>query len=498
MIPKNIVIVGGGTAGWMSACLLANKWQKHAVTITLVESNKIGTIGVGEGSTPFLRQFFQTLNITENEWMPACDATYKCGIDFPNWCNDQSPQTYFHPFYSEIDGSVINNFFKHCQERREGYNTQCLPDDYFITSYLAKLNKAPHTKNNETLGVDYGYHFDAVKLGNFLASHAKNIGVIRIQDKVVAVQQSEQGIGSIETQKSGTLNGDLFVDCSGFSGLLIQQTLGESLINYQKFLPNNRAVAIATAHCEDTPIGCCTISKGLTNGWMWSIPLQSRVGNGYVYSDNYISPAQAETELREQLNEHESPALHLQWTPGRISNHWKQNCLAVGLSQGFLEPLEAPMLNLVQQTCEAFIEYIEKDDVLEKKQNAFNAMINRFIDGTRDYLQTHYALTNRDDSDYWIDNRNNKNRSPALQTIIDGWKAPETFESALVKYYDELVYGKTSWYCIFSGMGYFNAHHKGINEASEKQLADVKAHCEQLTKKFINQSNALKSMHESN
>lgn len=491
MIPNQIVILGGGTAGWMCATLMANRWNKRGVNITLVESSKIGTIGVGEGSTPFLRQFFSTLGISEKDWMPECDATYKCGIAFPNWTGKNTPQSYFHPFYSEVDSPIVNDFFASCQQRRQGFDSPCLPDDYFVTAYLAATNKSPYTASNQTLGVDYGYHFDAEKLGQFLAKHAKKLGVKHIQDQVCTIQQCEAGIESLQTEKHGILHADLFVDCSGLKGVLIQQTLGEELLDYQNYLPNNRAVAIATNHNPNTQTGSYTLSKALENGWVWAIPLQSRIGNGYVYSSHYLSEQQAEQRLREELDEQQAAALHLRWTPGRINQHWKGNCLAIGLSQGFLEPLEAPMLNQTQQSCEAFIEYCEKDGDMQQKQAQFNQTINRLIDGTRDYLQAHYALNSRSDSQYWLDNRNNDHRSEALNTILNGWINTGSFESALAQHSDQLVYAKTSWYCILAGMGCFQPASKSSLRLTQKKHGRAQQHCQQLAAGFVDQSNFL-------
>ncbi|MCF2948939.1 tryptophan 7-halogenase [Paraglaciecola aquimarina] len=484
MIPKQIVIVGGGTAGWMAATLMANRWSKHGASITLVESSKIGTIGVGEGSTPFLRQFFQTLNISEKQWMAKCDATYKCGIAFPNWCNTNEAESYFHPFYGEIDSPLVKDFFNNCQYRREGFDIPTLPDDYFINAYLAQQNKSPKTTNLQYQGIDYGYHFDADKLGSFLASHAKKLGVKQIQDQVVDIKTNTLGIESIITQQKGEISGDLFVDCSGLKGILIQQTLKEELIDYQKYIPNNRAVAIGTNHKEPSKFGTYTLSKGLKNGWMWSIPLSSRIGNGYVYSSKYMSSEDAEKELREQLNEYDAPARHIKWSPGRISQHWKQNCLALGLSQGFLEPLEAPMLNLVQQTCESFIEFCEKPHDLVNNQQKFNQVINRLIDGTRDYLQAHYLLNSRSDSQYWIDNRNNTDMSSTLMAIVSGWKSQGSFDTALATISDNLVYGKTSWYCILSGMNYYHTPTKGSLRLAVKKHHNAKLRCQHIAVNF--------------
>ena len=205
----------------------------------------------------------------------------------------------------------------------------------------------------------------------------------------------------------------------------------------------------------------------------------------------YPMTARGANLLREELNEHDSPALHLKWTPGRINQHWKGNCLAVGLSQGFLEPLEAPMLNLVQQTSEAFIECCEKAGEVEHNRAYFNAMINRLSDRTRDYLQAHYALNSRNDSQYWIDNRNNNERSTTLRNIIAGWYSPGSFDASLAKHSDDLVYAKTSWYCLLAGMGCFDEAHRGKLRLAEKKLIRAQQQCQQLANRFVDQSAGL-------
>jgi hypothetical protein len=478
---SSILIVGGGTAGWMSACLMAHRWQSKHLSIKLVESTNIGTIGVGEGSTPFLRDFFEELGIKEKEWMPACDATYKCGIDFPAWNGSQAPASYFHPFYGEIDTPCVGDFFASCQQARNGFDTPTLPDDYFLNAYIAKQNKAPIHSTGKPTGIDYGYHFDAKKLGLFLAEHAKKIGVVHLQDDVVSVNTSSAGIAGINTKINGELLADIYIDCSGLKGLLIQQALGQSLLDYRPYLANNAAVAIATnlpneENVTQHALGTYTLSKALQHGWMWSIPLTSRVGNGYVYSKQHLSAESAEQALREQLNEFDAPALHLTWKPGRIEQHWFKNCVAIGLSQGFLEPLEAPMLNLVQQTCDSFIRSIENGDSDSDKAN-FNASINGLIDGTRDYLQAHYLLNTRMDSDYWVEARENKHVSTELKDVIGAWDNPGRFEDGLAKHAHKLAYGRTSWYCILAGMGRFKAPTKGEVAVSNNQHKKIQRYC---------------------
>ncbi|MDF2178539.1 tryptophan 7-halogenase [Aliiglaciecola sp. CAU 1673] len=451
-LPKHLVIVGGGTAGWMSANLFAHYWSRYDVRITLIESARIGTLGVGEGSTPFLKEFFQILGIEEQQWMPACNATFKCGIRFPGWTSGTG--SYFHPFYSDLDGKQAQEFFAQCNNRRAGHAIEVSPDPYFYATSLANRKKAPKTPTPGFDDFTYGYHFDAVLLARFLKQHATQHGVTHIDDIVQSVQLDKQGnIALLDTESHGPIRADFFVDCSGFEALLIQKTLGEDLVAYSDQLFCDRAVAIQSA-IDPGQIPCETLSMGLRHGWAWRIPLRNRFGNGYVYSSRFTDAEQAENELREMLGESalDAPALHLQWIPGRIAQHWKHNCLAVGLSQGFLEPLEAPMLFIIQRTILGFIEQYEQDSQRER----FNAGINNMIDGTRDYLQAHYKINSREDTPFWRACRDNPAMSETLQDILSAWKRSGNFDDTLAKHQQRLAYLKTSWYCLLAGKSYFN------------------------------------------
>lgn len=491
--PAQIIIVGGGTAGWMAANLLNNQLAKWRIKITLIESNNIATVGVGEGSTPYLKEFFDTLGIDESEWMPACNATYKCGIRFPGWSTVEHQTSYFHPFYSDLDGPFAAPFFEACNKKRHGQVEATNPDHYFFTQQLAICKKAPksHTRNDD---LNYGYHFDAALLGEYLKQNGIKNGVKHINDNVESVHLDKQGnIAILSTYESGPIRGDIFIDCSGFKGLLIQQTLNEKLIPYTDYLFCDSAVALPTPH-SNTGIAPETISKGMKAGWMWNIPLVSRYGNGYVFSSNYLSPEAAEQELRKTLNIEKSDekALHLNWTPGRISRHWKQNCVAIGLSQGFLEPLEAPMLFIIQRSIEGFIEHFVTGGFSDQFRDKFNQEINIIIDGTRDYLQAHYKLNSRSDSDFWRRCRDNPNMSTPLQDILRAWKTAENFDQVLAKHQTKLAYLKTSWYCLLAGHGYFK--HQINNPSQLVPQQDMTDTLKGLCDQYLDHQTYLKAM----
>lgn len=452
---KDILICGGGTAGWMAAHLMINAWPD--ARIRLIESDHIGIIGVGEGSTPMLKTFFEKVNIKESEWMPACNATYKVGINFVNWSERPDYQSYFHPFFSELDIKPAEPFFYNAKLQKAGVNAYAHPDHYFVTAEMARKFKAPKSTKYPDLDIDYGYHFDSGLLGAFLREKAIKSGLSHIVDDIESVNLDNLGrIQSVSTKCSGELKADLYVDCTGFRSLLLQQALAVPFNSYQENLFNDSAVTIATGIEHTLPVE--TKSTALSAGWAWRIPLTNRFGNGYVYSSRYITEQEAEDELKAHLNIKESETVevrHLKMKVGRVEQHWYKNCLAVGLSQGFIEPLEATALMLVQHTIEEFIE-INNDQTKDGliAQQEYNAQINKMMEGIRDYIVTHYVTNTRNDSLYWQDCRNAK-KSSNLTELLEAWDNNENFETTLNKLDHELVYLRPSWYVLLMGVGRF-------------------------------------------
>ena len=221
--PKKIIILGGGTAGWMAAALLSKKWTSHQVNISLIESETIGTIGVGEGSTPKMRKFFDSLDVSEKDWMPQCNATYKCGIRFPSWSTKAGYESYYHPFFSQHDDGSVRAFFQNSTLRSRNFNVYAHPDAFFISNFLAKNKFSPKPRPTTSYSTDYAYHFDASLMGSYLNILSQTQGVKRIVDTVYHVNQNDKGeITSVQTVNHDTLEADFFIDCTGFSGLLIE------------------------------------------------------------------------------------------------------------------------------------------------------------------------------------------------------------------------------------------------------------------------------------
>ncbi len=450
------VILGGGTAGWMAACLIAKQWPQHDVIV--VESPEIGIIGVGEGSTPQLKAFFDGLGIAEADWMPACNATYKTGISFHGWSDRPGFDRYFHPFQTQLDSFTAPQFFFHTRARRTGRDVWAHPDRFFLPAQLAAQRRAPVAPENFPFGIGYGYHFDAHLVGAFLRDHAKaRLGVAHLERTVAGVELTDNGEVSHLVAKDGAeIHGDFFLDCSGFRATIIQKALAEPFIPFADNLFNDRAVAMPTANDEGI-IPCETRATAMSAGWVWKIPLTNRAGNGYVYASSYKSADAAETELRTALGMLDSgvEARHLSMNVGRVERSWVKNCLAVGLSQGFIEPLEATALHIVQATVEGFIDAFDRGGMSAQFASEFNTKIARRYDGIRDYIVAHYRMNQRTDSDYWRDNAANQDLSDSLKALMTCWFTGGDLEAEVAEQDISRYYSALSWHCLFAGYGTF-------------------------------------------
>lgn len=480
---NDIVILGGGSAGWMTAMIMARAWAKKPIRITLLESAEVGIIGVGEGSTPALKNFFDIMNIPETEWMPACNATYKCGITFSGWSTRPGYESYYHPFPSMVDSHTLPMFIRNAQQRLAGEAVEAHPKHFFLSQRLAEKSLAPKAHHHFPFDTQYGYHFDAVLLGQFLKTKAVAMGVqhrvCHVQDVVLDARGNIQHLVS---DAGELLVADFFVDASGFAGVLSQKTLATPFVSYSNVLFNDAAVAIPTA--MESIIPSQTFATALRNGWAWKIPLTERFGNGYVYSSTFCSADNAERELREHLGlaDADVPVRHLKMKVGRVTQPWHRNCLAVGLAQGFIEPLEATALFLIQQTVAIFVELFEQGGFTDQYQASFNQRINDQFDGTRDYIVTHYKTSSRNDSDYWRANTADPDDvSESLRALYQCWKRGGNLAAEVKRQAIEKYYPVASWYCIFAGMGIFppvrssNAAAKSRLEL--QQLDDFIARC---------------------
>ena len=492
--PQNIVIVGGGSAGWMAAAFLVHGFAKHGTRITLIESSNIGTVGVGEGTVPLFKRFLQHLDISEQEFMSACNATFKLGINFPGWTNNEEFDTYFHPFHCAGYSQHNQRFFHNCNLRRNGQSASTDPGGFFFGAEMAEQRKAPTGPPPcDPDKVGYAYHFDAGLLADFLKKRSIGQGVVHIVDDVTEVVLKDDGdIDHLLTANSGELSADFFVDCTGFARKLIGAALNADVVSYKPRLFNDNAVVMRTPVPADSEVPPFTESRALKCGWAWRIPLVNRIGWGYVYSGDYTSNKDAETELRDLIGEEarDLPARHLKMQIGRVSEHWKNNCVAIGLSQGFIEPLEATALGLTQFSINMFARHYHKGEFQPTYRDYYNKIVNNAFDTTVDYIQMHYKLNTRDDTQYWRDCRANENISDTMRGVIAGWDRSSDDFNAVLKEHVKGSYPPYSWYCILSGMGRYAG-------GAERQSNDVANPYRDEVKRFYGHRQYLDSVNKS-
>ncbi|MYM24734.1 tryptophan 7-halogenase [Duganella sp. FT135W] len=477
--PKKIIIVGGGSAGWMTALMYGDALIKTGVEITVLESPSVGVIGVGEGSTPALKRYFDSLGIAEAEWMPECHATYKSGITFDGWSTKPGYESYFHQFATMVDNLTLPNFMESVHSRQRGAAIDARPNRYFLSSRLSDDCLAPIGAENFPFFTTYGYHFDATLLGQFLHKRAAALGVQHKVCHVTHAVMNERGdIAAVATQEGEQLAADFFIDCSGFSALLIGKTLETPFVSYADNLFNDSAIAMPSEIGDKIPTQ--TVSTAMQHGWAWKIPLTNRFGNGYVYSSSFVSADQAEHELRAKLGllESDTQARHLKMKLGRVTKHWNRNVLAVGLSQGFLEPLEATALYLTQMTAAIFLLFLEKGDLSEKAQDLYNQEIHDYFDGHRDYIVAHYKTNSRTDTPYWRANAENLSGvSDSLKHIFQTWIEGKDLVAEVRRQNIERFYPIGSWYALLAGMGTFPAIEGGVAGDTLAPLDDFMRRC---------------------
>lgn len=398
---RTVVIAGGGTAGWMTAAALS--WAfRGRVTIRLIESLEIGTVGVGEATIPHIRSFNRRLGIDEREFMARSQATFKLGIEFRNW--GRIGDAYIHPFgaYGSPIGGVD---FHHYWLKRRLAGDAAPISDYSLPIVAAYLNRfiPPAADRRSLLSTfSYAYQFDAGLYAAFLRRYAEQHGAVRTEGKIVDVGMYPEG-GTIQTvtlADGQVIDGDLFIDCSGFRGLLIEQTLHAGYEDWTRWLPCDSAVAVP---CETTgPWTPYTRATADEYGWRWRIPLQHRVGNGYVFCSRYIDAGTATEVLMRNL---EGPPLSqarlLRFVTGKRRKQWVGNCVAIGLSSGFLEPLESTSIHLIQQAITHLIELFPDRRFDPADAMEFNRVMDLEYERVRDFLILHYNATQRTDTAFW-------------------------------------------------------------------------------------------------
>ncbi len=444
---EKIVIVGGGTAGWIAAATIGNIFKNTNLAIELVESDDIGVIGVGEATIPPLITILNSLGIDLIDFIKETQASFKLGIKFENW--HTKGESYFHPF-GTVGRSIDGYDFFQCwlKSKAEGDNTPLMA--HSPESVLADKGKffLPfEAKNTPLERAFYALHLDSALAGKYLRKYAENLGVVRTEGMVEQVNQHEDETITSVTLKSGqVISGDFFIDCSGFKGLLIEQTLKAGYESWANYLPCNKAVTVQTRNTGST--SPYTVSSAQEAGWMWKIPLQHRTGNGYVFCDQYVTDEQATQTLLENVDgEVLTEPRVIPFTTGMRKKSWDKNCLSLGLAQGFVEPLESTAIHLVSKTIAFFIRMFPTKTINQTVIDEYNRRVRADYLEIRDFLVLHYCMTEREDSEFWQWCKNME-VPKSLQQKIDFFKAT----GGLIPGTEEL-FQPTSWYAVFNGMG---------------------------------------------
>jgi tryptophan halogenase len=450
---KNVVVVGGGTSGWMTAAYLAAAFGDR-LGVTLVESRNVPTIGVGEATFSTIRHFFDYLGLDEREWMPPCHATYKLAIRFENW---RAPGHHFyHPFerLRVVDGFPITDWWLH-RGTGERFDRDC-----FLTASLCDAKRAPRyldgtlfeqdfregtaerayrtTLTEQDTQFPYAYHFDAALLARYLADFGTARGVRRVLDDVVDVVLDQRGwISHVQTKEHGELAGDLFIDCTGFRGMLLNKALGVPFMSYQDALPNDSAVALRVpVDMAANGIRPCTTATAQDAGWIWTIPLFGRIGTGYVYARDYCTPDEAEQTLRDFVGPaaEDLAANHIRMRIGRSERSWVNNCVAIGLSSGFVEPLESTGIFFIQNAIEQLVKHFPTERWDDRLRHSYNRQVANVMDGVREFLVVHYYAAAREDNQYWKDTKSRPLPDP-LAERIEQWQARLPDSETVFPYY---------------------------------------------------------------
>jgi tryptophan halogenase len=445
---RTIAIIGGGTAGWMAAAALARVLGRNAVAITLVESEEIGTIGVGEATIPPIQAFNALLGIDETEFVRATKGSFKLGIEFLDWW--RTGHRYFHPFgvYGHDFGAIPFEGLWH-RLRQSG---QAGPlDHYSICAMGAAAGRFARPQpggNNPLTHIGYAYHFDAGLYAALLRRHAEAGGVTRREGRVVDVRRdAERGhVEAVQLADGTSIEADLYIDCSGFRGLLIADALGVGFQDWGQWLPNDRAVTMPSANSgPPTPF---TRSTAHGAGWQWRIPLQHRTGNGHVYSSRHLSDDEATSVLLSHLDgEALAEPRMLRFQTGRREAFWVGNCIALGLASGFMEPLESTSIHLVQAGIARLLEMLPTRRFEPADTRRYNRLMTAEFESIRDFLILHFHATERTDTAYWRD----------LATM----PVPESLQERMRIYAEtgrifreaDDLFTKTSWLAVMEGQG---------------------------------------------
>ena len=462
MTIQHIIIVGGGTAGWMAAAALSRLKAGRPVEITLIESEAIGTVGVGEATIPPFVGFNELIGVEEREMLAAVGGTFKLGIQFENW--GKLGDSYIHPFGAY--GYTMGGISFHHVWHRMAQGGDKRPIQVFnletMAAYFGKFARTEDYKRDDLPPVNYAYHLDAGRYAAFLRKLAESRGVVRQEGKVVDVAQDpESGFVTGVTLDDGRqFAGDLFIDCSGFRGLLIEQALKTGYDDWSNYLPCNRAVALPCLREDGSGPLPYTRATAHSAGWQWQVPLQHRNGNGHVYCNEYMSDDEAHSILVNNIaGKPGAEPNFLRFLTGRRKKFWNKNVVALGLASGFMEPLESTSLHLVNTGINKLIALLSLDGVTQAQEDAFNRLTGKEYARIRDFLILHYNSTTRDDSPFWNYCRN----MPVPDSLTE--KVELFRQNGQIFREDDELFTETSWAAVMMGQGIKMGGHNAMADA---------------------------------
>ncbi|MEH6585165.1 MAG: tryptophan halogenase family protein [Halioglobus sp.] len=426
-----VVVVGGGSAGWLTAATLAAEFKSEpgGISVTLVESEETKSIGVGEGTWPSMRTTLQKIGISETDFFRECDASFKQGSKFTSWLDGKN-ESYYHPF-SLPEGYREINLADFWAPHRDKVS---FADAVSPQLRVCENHKAPKqiSAPDYACTLNYGYHLDAIKFARLLRKHAvEKLGVTHVIDHIEQVNSKPDGdIASLQGKAHGQICGDLFVDCSGFASLLLGRHYAIPFLGKTDVLFNDRALAVQLPYAsEKAPIASATLSTAQSAGWIWDIGLPTRRGAGYVFSSKYIDEQQARDELKAYIGDsaglpfEELAVRTIEINPGYREKFWHRNCVAIGLSAGFVEPLEASALVLVELGARMIAEQMPANrEVMDIVANRFNDKFLHRWQQIIAFLKLHYVLSRRTDSQYWLDNRSPESIPADLAEQLALWR----------------------------------------------------------------------------
>ena len=457
---RKIAIVGGGTAGWMTAAALARILGPGYAEITLIESDEIGTVGVGEATIPQIRTFNTMLGLDEDEFIRRTQGTFKLGIQFRDW--GRIGDRYFHPFGPfgvDMEGVSFHAFWLRLNQQGDSSSIS----EYSLQAMAAERGKfmRPIDAGRSPLSkIAYAFHFDAGLYARYLRDYSEGRGVTRLEGRIVdvALRGSDGFVERLTLDDGRTVEADLFVDCSGFRGLLIEGALATGYDDWSHWLPADRAVAVPCERVED-PVPF-TRSTARAAGWQWRIPLQHRTGNGYVFSSRFIGEADATADLLSQLD---GKALAeprtLRFTTGRRRKSWNRNVVALGLASGFIEPLESTSIHMVQSGIANLLAMFPTKAFEQAETDRFNRVVAYEAERIRDFIILHYNATQRTDTEFW----NYVRTMPVPDSLLEKY---EIFRSrGRVFRENEELFNDTSWFAVMIG--------QNVAPASYDPVADV-------------------------